>query len=349
MGKMESILGANDTRYARSLTPKVCAAVFKVWKGRCAYCRVGPAEEVDHIRPRALGGADDLRNYLAACSPCNRMKSARLLGRPLLMMLEEMAVEKADTLVAMLDRTKQRVDPRPALRQELRDLMCDEADGVDGSGALDQADVEGMGVLALREEIAAIRRQKRERQNALVRQDLIRDLVEARVNTGMCPTAARVLTARDESMGRLGTAREIRKEVSRVRPKRDRPDGLVDLAMSRDAIRELLPILRTALADPDRSQEDRRVEIDVDAAAAPELWRHLATMTKGPLLRTRNWGACLVRDACIYDGAKQGKFIVSSRMLAAAERCLELGVARFSFWDPFDLQRVPPALWCVPE
>jgi hypothetical protein len=63
----------------------------------------------------------------------------------------------------------------------------------------------------------------------------------------------------------------------------------------------------------------------------------------------KGWSACLVRDACIYDGAKQGKFIVSSRMLAAAERCLELGVARFSFWDPFDLQRVPPALWCVPE
>jgi len=42
----------------------------------CAYCGE-PANEVDHIQPRVLGGTDDLDNLVAACRRCNASKSSR--------------------------------------------------------------------------------------------------------------------------------------------------------------------------------------------------------------------------------------------------------------------------------
>jgi len=46
---------------------------------RCGYCSVHEAEagselEVDHFRPRAAGGQDDLDNLLYCCAACNRFK-----------------------------------------------------------------------------------------------------------------------------------------------------------------------------------------------------------------------------------------------------------------------------------
>jgi 5-methylcytosine-specific restriction endonuclease McrA len=42
----------------------------------CSYCGE-PANEVDHIQPRVLGGTDDLDNLVAACRRCNAMKGKR--------------------------------------------------------------------------------------------------------------------------------------------------------------------------------------------------------------------------------------------------------------------------------
>jgi hypothetical protein len=42
----------------------------------CAYCGE-PANEVDHIQPRVIGGTDDLDNLVAACRRCNAMKGKR--------------------------------------------------------------------------------------------------------------------------------------------------------------------------------------------------------------------------------------------------------------------------------
>lgn len=41
------------------------------------------AREVDHIRPKAKGGTDDLENLEAICVPCHRDKSARDQGKVL--------------------------------------------------------------------------------------------------------------------------------------------------------------------------------------------------------------------------------------------------------------------------
>ena len=51
--------------------------VFKRAKYRCELCGIlekDKALEVDHIRPRSLGGTDDLENFQALCYTCNSTK-----------------------------------------------------------------------------------------------------------------------------------------------------------------------------------------------------------------------------------------------------------------------------------
>lgn len=47
---------------------------------RCRYCGAAASDgvelHVDHVQPRALGGADDDRNLVTACVDCNRGKAA---------------------------------------------------------------------------------------------------------------------------------------------------------------------------------------------------------------------------------------------------------------------------------
>ena len=50
--------------------------------GRCEYCRMhqalqGATFHVEHVRPRAEGGSDDLDNLAWACPGCNLKKSDR--------------------------------------------------------------------------------------------------------------------------------------------------------------------------------------------------------------------------------------------------------------------------------
>lgn len=51
---------------------------------RCAYCGARACDgvwiQVDHIKPKALGGSDDPSNLTTACSPCNSGKSATPLN-----------------------------------------------------------------------------------------------------------------------------------------------------------------------------------------------------------------------------------------------------------------------------
>jgi hypothetical protein len=54
--------------------------VFERSQGRCFYCETTLQVdnfEVEHMRPRALGGGDDLLNLVAACRRCNRQKADR--------------------------------------------------------------------------------------------------------------------------------------------------------------------------------------------------------------------------------------------------------------------------------
>lgn len=54
-------------------------------KHLCQYClpkgRVTPATEVDHRKPKAQGGTDDMANLASTCSPCHKDKTARENGQ----------------------------------------------------------------------------------------------------------------------------------------------------------------------------------------------------------------------------------------------------------------------------
>lgn len=52
--------------------------VLARWSG-CAYC-LGPAEELDHVHPIALGGRDVESNLAGVCRQCNHLKADQSLA-----------------------------------------------------------------------------------------------------------------------------------------------------------------------------------------------------------------------------------------------------------------------------
>jgi len=63
----------------KSLSKKTRFDVFKRDGFKCQYCGAHPPEvtlEIDHIRPVALGGENEIDNLVAACFDCNRGKGA---------------------------------------------------------------------------------------------------------------------------------------------------------------------------------------------------------------------------------------------------------------------------------
>lgn len=52
------------------------ARIFEAWGHRCAYCG-DPAQSLDHIIPKAKGGATVPNNLAPACLTCNRRKGHR--------------------------------------------------------------------------------------------------------------------------------------------------------------------------------------------------------------------------------------------------------------------------------
>ncbi|PLX33582.1 MAG: HNH endonuclease [Ignavibacteria bacterium] len=76
---------------------------------RCQYCgsRSAPLT-VDHIIPRARGGADTWDNLVTACLPCNNKKSDKSLERAGLTLL---SVPRRPSHVSFLMHSVMRVDP----------------------------------------------------------------------------------------------------------------------------------------------------------------------------------------------------------------------------------------------
>lgn len=79
-------------------------AVFAAWGGKCAYCLQRPAEELDHIYPRARGGQDVLSNYAPACWTCNVTKRDMILGDGILAILTAKALKKQPKVLALMGR-----------------------------------------------------------------------------------------------------------------------------------------------------------------------------------------------------------------------------------------------------
>ncbi|HEX6455783.1 MAG TPA: HNH endonuclease signature motif containing protein [Solirubrobacterales bacterium] len=60
----------------RCIHPMLRGAVLHRDGWTCRYCG-GEATEVDHVAPRARGGATTPDNLVASCRPCNKTKSIR--------------------------------------------------------------------------------------------------------------------------------------------------------------------------------------------------------------------------------------------------------------------------------
>ncbi len=70
--------GLNDTCRLCAHADLLRAAALKIEAldlYACTYCG-GPAEAIDHVIPRALGGTDDAHNQTPACGSCNSSKNA---------------------------------------------------------------------------------------------------------------------------------------------------------------------------------------------------------------------------------------------------------------------------------
>lgn len=49
----------------------------------CLYCQDTPAEDLEHVMPKALGGSDDFSNLAPACPTCNRGVGGKFDAHPL--------------------------------------------------------------------------------------------------------------------------------------------------------------------------------------------------------------------------------------------------------------------------
>jgi 5-methylcytosine-specific restriction endonuclease McrA len=65
-----------DPAARRRIHPLLRGAVLHRDNWTCRYCG-DEATEVDHVAPRARGGATSPANLVAACRPCNKSKGTR--------------------------------------------------------------------------------------------------------------------------------------------------------------------------------------------------------------------------------------------------------------------------------
>ncbi len=90
----------------KSLSKKIRFEVFKRDKFTCQYCgKVAPnvVLEVDHIKPVAIGGLNDILNLITSCNDCNGGKSDRQLS-------DDSVVAKQRTQLEMLQERREQIE-----------------------------------------------------------------------------------------------------------------------------------------------------------------------------------------------------------------------------------------------
>ena len=74
--RREAMRAQRDAERCRRQALKRWISVLKM--DPCTYCGA-PSEAIDHITPRAHGGADEWQNYTGACHTCNALKNDKPL------------------------------------------------------------------------------------------------------------------------------------------------------------------------------------------------------------------------------------------------------------------------------
>jgi 5-methylcytosine-specific restriction endonuclease McrA len=78
MQKMENPeISGTEYQQGTLLGYEVREYLLEKWGRKCAYCaKEGVPLEVEHIRPKSLGGSDRVSNLTLACRPCNKKKGS---------------------------------------------------------------------------------------------------------------------------------------------------------------------------------------------------------------------------------------------------------------------------------
>ena len=131
----------------KMLSKKTRFEVFKRDKFTCQYCgRMSPDVilEVDHIKPVAKGGENDILNLITSCRDCNRGKGKTLLSqsdelKKSQKQLLDMA-EKAEQAQMMIDWKNELLSVRERETQAIEDLIIS-LTGVDEIFSLDKQEI----------------------------------------------------------------------------------------------------------------------------------------------------------------------------------------------------------------
>lgn len=105
----------------KSITKKIRFEVFKRDAFKCQYCGSTSPDvtlEVDHIKPVAEGGDNDITNLITSCKDCNRGKGAKLLD-------DKSTIEKQRKQLEELNERRAQLEMMMEWREGLKSLEDD--------------------------------------------------------------------------------------------------------------------------------------------------------------------------------------------------------------------------------
>lgn len=74
--KLDEERGNRHERGYDAAWEKTRALVLRRDRYLCQVCRLRSADAVDHVKPKAKGGTDELDNLQAICRPCHNVKTS---------------------------------------------------------------------------------------------------------------------------------------------------------------------------------------------------------------------------------------------------------------------------------
>ena len=107
-----------------AVSKRVRFEVFKRDSFKCVYCGAVAPEvllQIDHVKPLAEGGDDDILNLVTACAPCNSGKGARQLS-------DHSAIEKQRAQSEELQERREQLEMMLEWRRGLQDLKDTEVE-----------------------------------------------------------------------------------------------------------------------------------------------------------------------------------------------------------------------------
>jgi hypothetical protein len=110
----------------RSVSKRLRFEVFKRDSFKCQYCGATAPEvvlHVDHIRPRATGGGDEIINLITSCLSCNLGKGVKALS-------DNTTVVKTRSQLEELQDRREQLEMMMQWREGLRDLSFEAVDKV---------------------------------------------------------------------------------------------------------------------------------------------------------------------------------------------------------------------------